>query len=51
MITPAYLTAVMSRERTEQFRVLFLDTRNRMIADEVQNPGTVNHAPVYPQRA
>ena len=44
-----YLTAAMSRERTEQFRVLFLDTRNRLFADEVQGRGRVNHTPVYPR--
>jgi DNA repair protein RadC len=44
-----YLTMAMSRERTEQFRVLFLDTKNRLIADEAQARGTVNHTPVYPR--
>ena len=44
-----YLTAVMARERIEQFRVLFLDTRNRLLADEAQARGTVNHTPVYPR--
>ena len=44
-----YLTAVMARESVEQFRVLFLDTRNRLIADEAQARGTVNHTPVYPR--
>jgi DNA repair protein RadC len=33
----------------EQFRVLFLDTRNRLLADEAQARGTVNHTPVYPR--
>ncbi len=45
----AYLTAALSRERVEQFRVLFLDTRNRLMADEAQARGTVNHTPVYPR--
>lgn len=45
----AYLNAAMARERTEQFRVLFLDTRNRLVADEAQARGTVNHTPVYPR--
>jgi DNA repair protein RadC len=45
----AYLNAMMARERVEQFRVLFLDTRNRLIADEAQGRGTVNHTPVYPR--
>jgi DNA repair protein RadC len=44
-----YLTAVMAREPIEQFRVLFLDTKNRLIADEAQARGTVNHTPVYPR--
>ena len=44
-----YLTAVLAREKIEQFRVLFLDTRNRLIADEAQARGTVNHTPVYPR--
>jgi DNA repair protein RadC len=33
----------------EQFRVLFLDPRNRLLADEAQGKGTVNHTPVYPR--
>jgi DNA repair protein RadC len=33
----------------EQFRVLFLDKRNQLIADEVQQTGTVDHTPVYPR--
>lgn len=44
-----YLTAVLSRERVEQARVLFLDNRNRLIADEVQSQGTINHTPIYPR--
>jgi DNA repair protein RadC len=44
-----YLHAVLARERIEQFRVLFLDTRNRLLADEAQAKGTVNHTPVYPR--
>jgi DNA repair protein RadC len=45
----SYLTAALTRERVEQFRILFLDTRNRLIADEAQARGTVNHTPVYPR--
>jgi DNA repair protein RadC len=44
-----YLNAEMARERVEQFRVLFLDNRNHLIADEAQQRGTVNHTPVYPR--
>jgi len=39
----------MARERVEQFRVLFLDARNRLLGDEAQARGTVNHTPVYPR--
>ncbi|HJS87192.1 MAG TPA: DNA repair protein RadC [Acetobacteraceae bacterium] len=44
-----YLNATLARERVEQFRVLFLDSRNRLLADEAQSRGTVNHTPVYPR--
>jgi DNA repair protein RadC len=44
-----YLTSVLARERSEQFRILYLNTRNRLIADEAQARGTVNHTPVYPR--
>jgi len=44
-----YLTVHLARERVEEVHVLFLDTRNRLIADEVQGRGTVNHTPVYPR--
>ncbi|MXP61746.1 DNA repair protein RadC [Roseomonas sp. M0104] len=44
-----YLSAALARERVEHFRVLFLDSRNRLIADEAQGKGTVNHTPVYPR--
>jgi DNA repair protein RadC len=44
-----YLTASLAREKTEVFRVLYLDTKNRLIADEEQGRGTVNHTPVYPR--
>jgi DNA repair protein RadC len=44
-----YLTAVLAREREEQMRVLYLDNRNRLLADEAQSRGTVNHTPVYPR--
>nr|WP_249675334.1 DNA repair protein RadC [Acidocella sp. C78] len=42
-----YLTMAMARETVEQFRVLYLDNRNRLVADEVASRGTVNHTPVY----
>lgn len=44
-----YLHAAMARERIEQFRILFLDPKNRLLADEAQARGTVNHTPVYPR--
>jgi len=44
-----YLMAAMGHEPTEQFRVLFLDGRNKLLADEVQGKGTINHAPAYPR--
>ena len=45
----AYLRTAMGRETTEQFRILFLDAKNGLIADEKQQTGTVNHTPVYPR--
>lgn len=42
-----YLRAVQGYEMREQFRILFLDKKNRLIADEVQGQGTVDHTPVY----
>ena len=45
----AYLTAVLAREKIEQFRILFLDGQDRLITDEAQARGTVNHTPVYPR--
>ena len=42
-----YCRAAMGFESREQFRILFLDKRNRLIADEVQQQGTVDHTPVY----
>lgn len=45
----AYLTASIARAPIEEVHVLFLDTRNRLIADEVLGRGTVNHTPVYPR--
>ncbi|HEY5410911.1 MAG TPA: DNA repair protein RadC [Caulobacteraceae bacterium] len=45
----AYLRLALAEELHEQFRVIFLDTKNRVMADEVMNRGTVNHAPVYPR--
>ncbi|WP_242009998.1 JAB domain-containing protein [Acetobacter conturbans] len=45
----AYLSAVLSREVIEQFHILFLAENGRLIADEAQARGTVNHTPVYPR--
>ena len=44
-----YCMAAMGHETVEQTRVLFLDKRNRLIADERQNKGTIDHTPVYPR--
>src|SRR6202012_1637929 len=44
-----YCTAAMARNPAEEFRVLFLDRKNALIADEVQGRGTVDHTPVYPR--
>ncbi|WP_323781475.1 RadC family protein [Thalassovita sp.] len=44
-----YCRATMSHRDTEQFRVLYLDLKNVMIADEEQAQGTVDHVPVYPR--
>jgi DNA repair protein RadC len=44
-----YCMAVMARSQNEEFRVLFLDRKNVLVADEVQSRGTVDHAPVYPR--
>ncbi|MFI0847219.1 DNA repair protein RadC [Mesorhizobium sp. IMUNJ 23232] len=44
-----YCHAAMAFEDREQFRILFLDKKNALIADEVQQTGTVDHTPVYPR--
>jgi DNA repair protein RadC len=44
-----YCHTAMSHNETEQFRVLFLDRKNVLIADEEQAKGTVDHVPVYPR--
>ncbi|NKB43268.1 MAG: DNA repair protein RadC [Alphaproteobacteria bacterium] len=44
-----YCTALMAFEEAEQFRLLFLDKKNKLIADEAQQRGTVDHTPVYPR--
>ncbi|MEL7428794.1 MAG: DNA repair protein RadC, partial [Pseudomonadota bacterium] len=44
-----YCKAAMAYEEREQFRILFLDKKNKLIVDEVQNKGTVDHTPVYPR--
>lgn len=44
-----YVRVALANESREQFRVLFLDKKNQLIADEVMNHGTVDHAPVYPR--
>ena len=45
----AYCQTAMAHQDTEQFRILFLDRKNVLIADEPQARGTVDHVPVYPR--
>ncbi|MCU0837737.1 MAG: DNA repair protein RadC [Rhodospirillales bacterium] len=44
-----YLRATMAHKTVEQFRALFLDRRNVLLADEMQSEGTIDHTPVYPR--
>lgn len=44
-----YCQAAMAYEKNEQFRIVFMDHKNFVIADERQQQGTVNHTPVYPR--
>lgn len=44
-----YCRAALQHEGVEQFRILFLDRKNQIIADEAQQRGTVDHTPVYPR--
>lgn len=44
-----YVRGQLQHETREQFRVLFLDRKNQLIADELMGQGTVDHAPVYPR--
>jgi DNA repair protein RadC len=44
-----YCHTAMAHRETEQFRILFLDRKNVLIADEEQAKGTVDHVPVYPR--
>jgi len=44
-----YCHSAMAHAKVEQFRLLFLDNRNALIADEQQQTGTINHTPVYPR--
>jgi DNA repair protein RadC len=45
----SYCRVAMADEKTELFRIMFLDKKNILIADEVQQRGTVDHTPVYPR--
>ena len=45
----SYVRLSLQHEPREQFRVLYLDKKNQLILDEIQNRGTVDHAPVYPR--
>ena len=44
-----YLHASMAHERKEHFRLLFLNKKNELIGDEIQQSGTVDHTPAYPR--
>src|SRR6266481_4903104 len=44
-----YCHTALAHEKTEQFRILFLDRKNVLIADEIQQRGTIDHTPVYPR--
>jgi len=44
-----YCLAAQSRAEVEEFRLLFLDTKKRLIADQAMQRGTINHTPVYPR--
>src|SRR5690606_22779101 len=44
-----YCSATMAHEQKEHFRIIFLNKKNEMIADEIQNSGTVDHTPAYPR--
>jgi len=45
----SHCRTTMAHNSVEQFRVLFLDTKNTLLADEQQSRGTVDHVPVYPR--
>lgn len=44
-----YLRATLGHAREEHFRILFLNRKNELIADEIQQKGTVDHTPAYPR--
>ncbi len=44
-----YCKVSMQHIKSEQFRILYLDRKNVLIADEIQQSGTVDHTPVYPR--
>jgi len=44
-----YIQATMAHETKEHFRLLFLNKKNELIADEIQQSGTVDHTPAYPR--
>lgn len=45
----SYLRLSLTKETREQFRVIFLDKKHKLIADEMMGDGTIDHAPVYPR--
>jgi DNA repair protein RadC len=45
----SYVRIALQHEAREQVRVLYLDRKNQLIADEITNHGTIDHAPIYPR--
>ena len=44
-----YCKVAMAGKKVEEFRILFLDSKHRLIGDEVQNKGTIDHTAIYPR--
>jgi DNA repair protein RadC len=44
-----YCQAALGHDKTEAFRIIFLNRKNRLITDEVRKRGTIDHTPVYPR--
>lgn len=44
-----YCRSKLAAKKKEEFHILFLNSKNELLADECQQSGTINHAPVYPR--